>query len=347
MIRFKEFLIEGSDSKVSELVIGSYVPFSAKMWNRITGKKSIEMYGLHVTDLEGLDTIVKRIEGTKKQLPVMTKPADQWKKNFAMGSGVLTEGGVFVVVRGKNVVEFGQDIASWRDSQGRRWVDISINSSFLKRDDMVEAIEQIQLDIYREVIEKQDMDPQLQIKYGVDEKVRDMNIDPDPAKYWRSNDVMEYGNIFEVGTGKEKAAAIKMFIDRVEDELKKEKYKESIASFFLYGGGYVGNLKGLDDDLWDEILMVDTKILKVFVDKDRVAEDLWFREPYNLKSSSDFGDAELRIWKKEQKYKFPIETFDSSGDALRIINRETKKLQTLNGRIKINIATGRKFPTDY
>ena len=174
----------------------------------------------------------------------------------------------------------------------------------------------------------------------------DMNIDPDPAEYWRSNDVMYFTSIFEVGTGKEKAAAIKMFIDKVEDELKKEKYKESIASFFLYGGGYVGEIKGLDD-LWDEILMVDTKILKVFVDKDRVAKDLWFREPYNLKSPSNFGDAEIQIWKKDQKYKFPIETFDSPGEALKIINRETKKLQTLNGRIKINIATGRKFPTDY
>ena len=342
MIRFKEFLTEGSDSKVAELVIGNFIPFSAKMWNRITGKKAIEMYGMHVTDLEGLNTIVKRIEGTKKQLPVMTNPASEWKKNFALGQGVLTEGGVFVVVRGKNIVEFGQDIASWRDTQGRRWVDVSINSSFLERDDMIKAVEQIQLDIYHIVIEKQDRNPQLQVKYGVDEKVRDVNIDPDPAEYWRSNDVMDYGSIFEYGTGKEKAAAIKMFIDKVEDELKKAKYKESIANFFLVGGGTSGI-----DEMWDEILMVDSKVLKVFVDTDRLADDLWFREPYNLKSSRDFGDAELKIWKKSQGYKFPIEGFSSSGDALRILNTETKKLQQLNNRIKLNIATGRKFPTDY
>jgi hypothetical protein len=93
--------------------------------------------------------------------------------------------------------------------------------------------------------------------------------------------------------------------------------------------------------------MVDSKVLKVFVDTDRLADDLWFREPYNLKSSRDFGDAELKICKKSQGYKFPIEGFSSSGDALRILNTETKKLQQLNNRIKLNIATGRKFPTDY
>ena len=343
MIRFKEFLTEGSDSRVAELVIGNFIPFSAKMWNRITGKKAIEMYGMHVTDLEGLNTIAKRLVGTKKQLPVMTSPSSEYKKGFASGEGILTEGGVFVILQGKNVVEFGQDIASWRDTQGRRWVDISTSSSFLNRDDMMDAIEQIQLDIYHNVIEKQDQNPQVQAKYGVDEKVRDVNIDPDPAEYWRSNDVMDYGSIFEWGTGKDKAAAIKMYIDKIEAELKKAKYKESIANFFLVGGRSSPGI----DEMWDEILMIDTKILKVFISAEKLAENLWFREPYNLKSSRDFGDVELKIWKKSQGYRFPIEGFSSPSDALRILNTETKKLQQLNNRIKLNIATGRKFPTDY
>ena len=50
MKTFKQHLIEGSTTELAELIMKGAIPFSEKMWNRITGKTPITMYGMHVTD---------------------------------------------------------------------------------------------------------------------------------------------------------------------------------------------------------------------------------------------------------------------------------------------------------
>ena len=66
MKTFKQFLIEGSTTELSELILKGAIPFSEKMWNRITGKTSTTMYGMHVTDWEGVSDIIKKVIGRKK-----------------------------------------------------------------------------------------------------------------------------------------------------------------------------------------------------------------------------------------------------------------------------------------
>ena len=42
--------------------------------------------------------------------------------SFIKGGGILTEGGVYCVLKGTVVMEMGEDFATIRDTQGRRWL---------------------------------------------------------------------------------------------------------------------------------------------------------------------------------------------------------------------------------
>ena len=68
MKRFREFLAEGIETDYSELFGGYLIPFSEKMWQRITGEQYHTMYGIHVTDAKGAHTLFKSVVGRKKSL---------------------------------------------------------------------------------------------------------------------------------------------------------------------------------------------------------------------------------------------------------------------------------------
>ena len=129
MKSFKQYLTEGSDTPVNEIIFESddadvLIPLSQTIWERLTGEKK-DKYAVHITDLEGLDSL-KRISGSKKGIPSMTDTSDKVINSFVQTQwGVLTEGGFWVVLKGKPVVELGMDYGTWRDTQGRRWVDIT------------------------------------------------------------------------------------------------------------------------------------------------------------------------------------------------------------------------------
>ena len=129
MKKFKQFLSEGSDTTINEIIFESsdsdvIIPLSQTIWERLTGKKG-QKYAVHITDWEGLNNL-KRISGSKKGLPTMTDlPDNEIKKFIETGWGVLTEGGIWVVLKGTPVVEFGMDYGTFRDTQGRRWVDMT------------------------------------------------------------------------------------------------------------------------------------------------------------------------------------------------------------------------------
>ena len=259
MKTFRQFITEGGDTTINEIIFNSsdndvIIPLSQTIWERLTGKKG-QKYAVHITDWEGLNDL-KRISGSKKGLPTMTDlPDNEIKKFIETQYGVLTEGGIWVVLKGTPVVEFAMDYGTWRDSQGRRWVDMTYK---MDRDadlehNMQQGFRDLREKIYTAVIEAQDDNPELQKEMG--------SFDPEDPDRWRSDNVYNFNHIGGVnnrGTGKEKALALKMFIDGAEELVRQ-------------------NLSGLLEILstpnemrfhadWDEIILTKFKIDRMVIE---------------------------------------------------------------------------------
>ena len=263
---FKQYLTEGSDTSINEIIFESddadvIIPLSQTIWERLTGKKG-QKYAVHITDGEGLNDL-KRISGRKKGLPTMTDlPDNEIKKFIDTQYGVLTEGGVWVVLKGTPVVEFAMDYGTWRDTQGRRWVDVTYK---MDRDadlehNMVEGFRQLREDIYSAVIEAQDDNPELQKEMG--------SFDPEDPDRWRSDNVWNFNHIGgtnNAGTPKEKALALKMFIDGAE-ELVKQNLTDLMKVLST------PNEMRFHAD-WDEIILTKFKIDRMVIE-DRAYQKL-------------------------------------------------------------------------
>ena len=259
MKRFKQYLSEGSDAPINEIIFESsdvdvIIPLSKTIWERIGGKKA-EKYAIHLTDWEGLKDL-KKISGSKKGVPTMTDTSDKVIQSFIDTKyGVLTEGGVWVVLKGIPVIEMGMDYGTWRDTQGRRWVDITFKMDRWAdlEHNMQQGFRNLREDIYAEVIESQDDNPELQKKMG--------SFDPEDPDRWRSDNVYNFnhiGGINNRGTGKEKALALKMFIDGAE-KLVKDNF-EALQIMFT-----TPNSMRYHAD-WDEIIMTQFKIDRIMVE---------------------------------------------------------------------------------
>ena len=342
MKTFKEFLIEEEDRGVTPMVnaiIAGFIPFGQGMWERITGKEPIEYYGMHVTGLEGIEKIGNKIQGTKKQLPVTTKP-DAEIINLMNSGGILTSGGYFAIVKGTLVAQFEQDVNSFRDEQGRRWVDVTKVPVFASHFDWSMDVLEIQDNIYSEVIESQDGNPSNQNKYGGYEgylksfPFEEYDIEPTSQKeYIRSEDVKNFPEIFTLAmgaSGKEKAAAISMYIDSVESLLKSDKYRVKLEDLFKNVGG---------SHKWDEMFLVDVEVIKVLADEesyDDYMEELF----YNEKTA--------KAWLKGLKMgKAKVQLYATNDNKKRIIEDELVKIEKLNNRIKLNLNKKFDFPVEY
>lgn len=259
MKRFKQFLIEGSDTSVNEIIFESsdadvIIPLSQSIWERLTGEKK-DRYAVHITDREGLDQL-KRISGRKKGIPSMTDVSDNVIKSFINTKyGVLTEGGVWVVLKGKPIVEMGMDYGTWRDTQGRRWVDITFKMDRFAdlEHNMQQGFRDLRERIYAEVIEAQNDNPELQKEMG--------SFDPEDPDRWRSDNVYAFNHIGGTnsrGTQKEKALAIKMFIDGAE-QLVRENLRDIQIMITT-----PSSMRFHAD--WDEIIMTKFKIDRIVME---------------------------------------------------------------------------------
>ena len=126
MRTFKEYLVEFAEThSVKSLVFGdisriyTHIPLSLPMWKRITEIK--DMYGVHSTTVEGVEKLVG-IQNSSAQISTVDWASDYGIESLV--SGIATEGGAVVLVKGLAVFEADEDVYSYQDKQGRRWVDI-------------------------------------------------------------------------------------------------------------------------------------------------------------------------------------------------------------------------------
>ena len=266
MKSFKQYLTEASDTTINELIFESsdadvLIPLSQTIWERLTGKKGVK-YAIHITSLDGLEDI-KRLSGSKKGIPTMTELDDKEIRKFIETEwGVLTSGGVWVVLKGTPVIEFGMDYGTWRDKQGRRWVDVTFK---LDRDadlehNMTEGFRQLRELIYETVIQAQDDNPELQKEMG--------SFDPEDPDRWRSDNVWNFNHIGgtnNAGTGKEKALALKMYIDGAEELVRQN------LSALLKVLSTPNEMRFHAD--WDEIILTKFKVDRMVIE-DRAYQKL-------------------------------------------------------------------------
>ena len=184
-------------------VIAGFIPFGKDMWERITGKVPVRMYGMHITGLEGAEKIGKKLQGTRKQLPVTTRPDAEFI-DIANSGGLLTSGGYIMIVEGEVVANFDRDVNSFRDEQGRRWVDVSKVPGFTSYLEWTKDI--------------------LKLQNSILDKVSDGHL-------------KGFNSIFTDGSGQQKGAAIGMYIDGVESLLKGDKYRLNLEDLFKNSSG--------------------------------------------------------------------------------------------------------------
>ena len=305
MKRFKQFLIEGSDTSVNDIIFGSsdadvIIPLSQSIWERLTGEKK-DKYAVHITDREGLEQI-RRISGSKKGIPSMTDASDKVIKSFVDTKyGVLTDGGVWVVLKGKPIIEMGMDYGTWRDTQGRRWVDITFKMDRFAdlENNMVTGFRDLRERIYTEVIEAQDDNPELQKEMG--------SFDPEDPDRWRSDNVYNFNHIGGTnnrGTGKEKALALKMYIDGAEQLVRENLRDIQIMITTPSSMRYHAD--------WDEIIMTKFKIARIVIeyrqyqhmtmDVDQMVKK--YRAPVFIAGGIGSGNAETVSVIKKQAFEY-------------------------------------------
>ena len=192
--------------------------------------------------------------------------------------------------------------------------------------DFVDEIGQMRQDGYKAIIEAQNDNPEIQKKFGV--------TSDDPKWYWRSDDIRDWSEISTYGTGKEKAGAIKWYMDGIEKILKNKKYLEQIQKMMRMGKGR----EGKKQQQWDELVLSEIKILKVIYHPTKV----------HSKTGSFSGEVgnpdDLIANLKKSGYRGPVVKMGDKGGYLR---DEMQQIKNLNGRIMLNRNPRNNFPTKY
>ena len=245
MKNFKDFLLaEDSTSwSVKDLIFGEvartyvHIPLSLPMWKRITELK--DMYGVHATTVNGMEKLAK-LQGSSAQISTV-----DWASKYGietLASGVATDGGAVALIKGLAVFEADEDVYSYQDNQGRRWIEImNFKDTFPT---IGNEIDKIKLKIIN-------------------------RLEPELSKLWQK----EYGKPLTQGSfpdlarfGSTSNKAIRMFFDEIEKFLKKTSTQGKMKNAF--------KLKSAEDSSvtdWNENIITKFKIETVIFNKNRLA----------------------------------------------------------------------------
>ena len=227
---------------VKDLIFGEvartyvHIPLSLPMWKRITEVKN--MYGVHATSIDGMEKLVK-LQGSSAQISTV-----DWASKYgieSLVSGIATEGGAIALVKGLAVFEADEDVYSYQDNQGRRWVEImNFKDAFPT---IGNEIDKIKLKIIN-------------------------RLEPELSKLWEK----EYGKPLTQGSfpdlarfGSTANKAIRMFFDEIERFLKKTSTQGKMKNAF--------KMKSAEDSTvtdWNENIITKFKIETIIFNKKRL-----------------------------------------------------------------------------
>ena len=247
MKSFKQYLTESTQSwSVKDLIYGEvartyvHIPLSLPMWKRITEVK--DMYGVHATTVDGVEKLAK-IQNSSAQISTVDY-ASQYGIETLVG-GIATEGGAVALVKGLAVFEADEDVYSYQDKQGRRWIEImNFKDTFPT---IGNEIDKIKLKIIN-------------------------RLEPELSKLWEK----EYGRPLTQGTfpdlarfGKTANKGIRMFFDEIEKFLKKTSTQGKMKNAFRFKK--TGSQALLATD-WNENIITKFKVEEVVINRE-VAQD--------------------------------------------------------------------------
>ena len=229
---------------VKDLIFGEvartyvHIPLSLPMWKRITEVKN--MYGVHATTVDGMEKLVK-LQGSSAQISTV-----DWASKYgieSLVSGIATEGGAVALIKGLAIFEADEDVYSYQDNQGRRWVEImNFKDAFPT---IGNEIDKIKLKIIN-------------------------RLEPELSKLWEK----EYGKPLTQGSfpdlarfGSTANKAIRMFFDEIERFLKKTSTQGKMKNAFRFKKTDSQALLSSD---WNENIITKFKIETIIFNKKRL-----------------------------------------------------------------------------
>ena len=249
MKTFKQYLTEDAQAwTVKELVFGNqsstiaarnlyvHIPLSLPMWKRITEIK--DMYGVHATTIDGMEKLVK-IQGSSAQISTADWASEEGIETMA--TGIATEGGAVALVKGLAVYEADEDVYSYQDKQGRRWIELmNFHDTFPT---LGKEVDRIKEKIFKK-------------------------LKPELSKLWEK----EYGMPLTQGTfpdlarfGKTANKAIRMYFDDIERFLKKTSTQGKMKNALR-----MNNPEDPDVTAWNENIITKFKIETIIFNKKRL-----------------------------------------------------------------------------
>ena len=220
------------------------IPLSPSIMQRIW-PKSVRSKAFHVTDLDGVFKLTKM--GKTKSISAFYNIED-----IMISSGIKTNGGYVVELKGDILAAAPDDISSQPDKTGRRWLTWStlldpIHSNGMGGESKIKKMEKDLQDLLVEILVKNGMGP---YKKGL--TTRELN------RGW--------SYLGKSIGGKEKSIIIKDYINGMEKIMKKySKPLKSIFTDYAFDKELVPDPDSGDKAMWDEIVVNNFKIKKIHV----------------------------------------------------------------------------------
>tara|TARA_Y100001938_G_scaffold25860_1_gene34559 strand:- start:561 stop:1574 length:1014 start_codon:yes stop_codon:yes gene_type:complete len=288
MRRFKHFIIEAvGERELKDIVFQSFsrtdassdntsfmrqvvLPMSKSMSERLFGERN-RVKAAHITGEGFVDELVK-MQGTQKSLACMTNPSDPkiWRE------GVATGGGIVFIVEGYPTIISNIDLYSRLDQQGRRFIPLSSLFPFSRGEfayppEHDKLLKQLRSTIFRQIKEAQ---RDILFNLVTSKLVKDnSNLVNHIIKSGFHNipqlKIKEWGDWLGVDKklyGKIMAFCIKMWFDEME-KIWSSNYRKME---YIFDPEMMSERK----TGWDEINLVDIKLLKCYVVSE-TGGDLW------------------------------------------------------------------------